>query len=106
MLDLNPTVLSNPLKETDFSLNLFIKITYHSQFPLLISLSGQEFVGMQFPQYNRYSNGLLTGRSGFDSRQRQDVSILHSVQMGSGVHSDFYPMCNNDYFPGGKAAGA
>jgi hypothetical protein len=42
------------------------------------------------PQYvSRYSYGLQTGQVGFDSRQGQDISLLHNVQTGSGTHSAY-----------------
>jgi hypothetical protein len=51
---------------------------------------------------NRYSDGLQAGRSGFDSRQGEYVSLLHSVQNGSRVHPSSYPMGIEGSFPGGK----
>jgi hypothetical protein len=56
-------------------------------------------------ELSRYSDGLRDGRPGFDSRQRQDFSVLHSVQTGSRAHPAFYPMGIVDSFPGDKAAG-
>jgi hypothetical protein len=45
-------------------------------------------------------------RSEFESRQGQEFSFLHVVQIGSGVHPTSYPMGTGGSFPGGKAAGA
>jgi hypothetical protein len=41
----------------------------------------------------------------FAARAR-DFSLLHSVQTGSGAHSDSDSMGNGDSIPGAKAAGA
>jgi hypothetical protein len=38
--------------------------------------------------------------------ERRDLSLLHSVQTGSGAHLASYPMDTWDSFPGGRAAGA
>jgi hypothetical protein len=35
-----------------------------------------------------------------------DFSLPHRVQIGSGTHSDSYPMGTGGSFPGGKAVGA
>jgi hypothetical protein len=43
---------------------------------------------------------------GFDSRQEQDISQLHSVHTGSGAHPVSYPMDTGGSFSGGKTAGA
>jgi hypothetical protein len=43
---------------------------------------------------------IRAGRPGFDSRQGQDFSLLHSVHTGYGAHPAFYPMGTGD-----KAAG-
>jgi hypothetical protein len=46
----------------------------------------------------------MTGRLGFDPRQRQkDFFSSLCIQTGSGAHSDFYPMGTGDPFPGSKA---
>jgi hypothetical protein len=48
----------------------------------------------------------LDGR-GVDSRQRQDLYLLQSVQTGSGAHPASYPVgTRGGPFPRGKAAGA
>jgi hypothetical protein len=39
----------------------------------------------------------LSGRPGFDSLQRQDFSVLHGVQIGSGTHPASYPMGTGRY---------
>jgi hypothetical protein len=54
---------------------------------------------------SRYSDGLLAGRPGFDSRQGQDISLLYSVQTGSGAHPASYTMDTGGFFHWGKAAG-
>jgi hypothetical protein len=38
-------------------------------------------------------------------QQEQDLSLLYSVQTGSGIHPAFFPNGTGGYFPGGKAAG-
>jgi hypothetical protein len=53
-----------------------------------------------------YSDGLWAGQVMFDSRQRQDFSLLHSIQTGFGAHPALYPMGTGGDFPWGKAAGA
>jgi hypothetical protein len=55
---------------------------------------------------SQYSHGLRAGGPGFDSRQDQYFSLLHSVQTGSGAHPASYPMGTGCSFPGGKATGA
>jgi hypothetical protein len=47
------------------------------------------------------ATGWTTEGSEFESRQGQEFSLLHVVQIGSGVHPTSYPMGT-----GGKAAGA
>jgi hypothetical protein len=42
-----------------------------------------------------------TGWTGLDSRQGQDVSLLHNVQTGSGAHPASYPMSTGGSFYGG-----
>jgi hypothetical protein len=49
---------------------------------------------------------LRAGRPGLDSRQEQDVSLLHNVHTGSGVHPASYPMSTGDSFSGGKTVRA
>jgi hypothetical protein len=49
---------------------------------------------------------LDTKGSQFESRWRQEFSLLHVVQTGYGVHPTSYPMGNGGSFPWGKAAGA
>jgi hypothetical protein len=52
-----------------------------------------------------YSDLVLHGRSGFGSRQGQEISFpLHSVQAGSELHQASYPMLTGGYFLGDKAA--
>jgi hypothetical protein len=54
-----------------------------------------------------YTTGLTIWESGFDSRQRhRSLSVLHSVQTGSGIHPTSYPLDTGGYFPGSKMAGA
>jgi hypothetical protein len=43
-----------------------------------------------------------TGRPGFDSRQGQEIFLLHSVQTGSGANPDSYPMGAGALSPGVK----
>jgi hypothetical protein len=43
---------------------------------------------------------------GFDSRQEQDFSLLHSVQTESGAHSTSFPSSTRVFFTGAKAAGS
>jgi hypothetical protein len=61
---------------------------------------------MQFVHLSRYSDGPQAARLGFDSRQGQDFSLLHSVQTGSGAHTASYLMGTGVSFPGCKAARA
>jgi hypothetical protein len=56
-------------------------------------------------QFSRYSDGLRAGRPGFDSRQGQDLSLLHSVQTGPEAHPASYPMGTGGSFPGVKQQG-
>jgi hypothetical protein len=44
--------------------------------------------------------------SEFESRRFKKCSLLHVVQIGSGVHPTSYPMGTGGSFPGGKAVGA
>jgi hypothetical protein len=37
-------------------------------------------------QLSRYTDGLPAGQPGFESQQGQDISLLHSIQTGSGAH--------------------
>jgi hypothetical protein len=39
-----------------------------------------------------YSDGPWAERPGFNSRQRHDFSLLHSVQTGTGARPPSYPM--------------
>jgi hypothetical protein len=48
---------------------------------------------------------IRTGRPGFESRQEQHFSLLHSFQTGSGPHPPSYPMCTGSSFPRVKRAG-
>jgi hypothetical protein len=41
----------------------------------------------------------------FESRWGQELSLLHVVQTGSGVHPASYPMGTGSPFPGVKTAG-
>jgi hypothetical protein len=41
---------------------------------------------------SRYYDGLRSGQLEFDSGQKQDFYLLHSIQTGSGAHPAFYPM--------------
>jgi hypothetical protein len=56
--------------------------------------------------YSRYRDGLRVERSGLNCRQRQDLSLLHSVHAGSGGNRAAYWMCTGGSFPRGKAVGA
>jgi hypothetical protein len=47
----------------------------------------------------------VAGRPGFDSWKRQDFSLLHSVQTGSGAHPAPYPMDTGGASPGVKLPG-
>jgi hypothetical protein len=49
-------------------------------------------------------NGLRAGQPGLDSRQGQDVSLLHNVQTGFGAHQASYPMSTGGFFSGGGEA--
>jgi hypothetical protein len=55
------------------------------------------------------SVGIATGYwlddTGFDSRQKEDFSLLHSAQAGSGAYPTSYPMGTRSFFPEGKAGG-
>jgi hypothetical protein len=46
-----------------------------------------------------YSDGLRTERPEFDSRQGQDLYLLHSPQTGSGAHPASYQMDTGGSFP-------
>jgi hypothetical protein len=52
------------------------------------------------------SDGLRTGRSGFNSQQGRESFLLHSDQTGSGADPDSCSMGTGGSFLGGKAAGA
>jgi hypothetical protein len=43
--------------------------------------------------------------AGIRFRRRQDISLLHSAQTGSGARAPSYPMGTVGDFPKGKAAG-
>jgi hypothetical protein len=43
------------------------------------------------------------GLDGWGSIPR-DFSLLHTIQIGSGIHPAYYPMGTVGFFPGGKAA--
>jgi hypothetical protein len=51
-----------------------------------------------------YSDELQAGWLGFNSRQGEDFSLLHSILFGSGEHPASYPMGIKGSFPGGKVA--
>jgi hypothetical protein len=53
-----------------------------------------------------YSDGQRTGQVVFDAQQRQDFSLLHSIQTSSGAHLALYPMGTGGDFRWGKADGA
>jgi hypothetical protein len=44
----------------------------------------------------------MTEGSGFDSRQGQDIFLLHTMQTGSGAHRASYTMSTRG-FPAGEA---
>jgi hypothetical protein len=72
---------------------------------------GKENQGMKKEMVKRnihcYTTWLPAGQPGFDSRQRQRVFYpIHSVQTGSGAHSDSYLNVTGGFVPGSKAAGA
>jgi hypothetical protein len=46
-------------------------------------------------------DGLRAEKQGFDSKQRQEFSILHSVQTGSGAHPASFPIGTRVLFPQG-----
>jgi hypothetical protein len=48
----------------------------------------------------------MTKGSEFESQWRQEISLLHVFQIGSGVQPTSYPLGTRGSFPGGKAAGA
>jgi hypothetical protein len=51
--------------------------------------------------------GLRAGWPGFDShKEREEFSLLHSTQTGSGAHPAFYPMGVRGSFSRDRAAGA
>jgi hypothetical protein len=45
-------------------------------------------------------DGQRAGQPGLASRQGQDVSLLHTVQTGSGAHPTSYPMSTGGFSPG------
>jgi hypothetical protein len=47
-------------------------------------------------------DGLRAGQPELDSREGQDVSLLHNVQTGSGAHPASYPVSTGGSFSGGK----
>jgi hypothetical protein len=55
--------------------------------------------------FSQYSDGVWAGRPGFDSRQGQEVFLLHTIQTGSGTHTDSYPMQTGGFFSGIKRTG-
>jgi hypothetical protein len=82
-------------------------IYYHTIIQNIISFKAQWFfyVPSAYHTTSRYSDGLRAGRPGFDSRQRQNVSLLYSVQAGSGAHPASYPMGIGAISPGVKRQG-
>jgi hypothetical protein len=56
---------------------------------------------LEFGAARGYGLGLL----GFDSRKVQDISLLNSVQTGSGAHSASYVMGTGALSPGVKRLG-
>jgi hypothetical protein len=52
------------------------------------------------------SVGTVTGRTGFDSRQGHDFSLLHNVQTKSGAHAASYKMGTGGSLPGVKQPGS
>jgi hypothetical protein len=50
------------------------------------------------------SDGLRAAGPGFDSRQRENFSVLHSIQTDSVSDQASYPMSTEGSFPGIKAA--
>jgi hypothetical protein len=52
------------------------------------------------------ATGWMTEGSEFESQQGQEFSLLHIVQIGSGVHPTSYPVGTRGSFFGGKAAEA
>jgi hypothetical protein len=59
-------------------LNVYIQIANKMGF--------QKYINNEGPgQLSRYSNMLRVGRPVFDSRDRQQILLLHSVQAGSGA---------------------
>jgi hypothetical protein len=55
-------------------------------------------------QESVYIYELWAGRLRFDSRQRQEFSLLHRVQTGSGAHLASYPMDTGGEFLQSKSA--
>jgi hypothetical protein len=51
------------------------------------------------------SVGIATAQPGFNSGQRQDFFLLHSVETGSGVHPASYPMGAKDLSPRPRGKG-
>jgi hypothetical protein len=45
-------------------------------------------------------DGLRAGQPGWDSRQGQDVSLIHNVETGSGAHPGSYPVSTGVLFLG------
>jgi hypothetical protein len=45
---------------------------------------------------------LRAGQPGLDSRQGQDVSLIHNLQTGSGAHPASYPVSTGGSFSGAK----
>jgi hypothetical protein len=64
------------------------------------SCSARQEIDFPLPWRSRYNDGLRAGRAGFDSRQGQDFSFLHSV------HTDWARPASYPAGTGGKAAGA
>jgi hypothetical protein len=53
----------------------------------------------------RLATGRTTEGCEFESRQGQELSLLHVVQTGSGIKPTSYPMGTGCSFPRGEVAG-
>jgi hypothetical protein len=49
--------------------------------------------------FRDWSRALGAGQLGFDSQQREDFSLLHSVQTGPEAHPAPYPLGTGSSFP-------
>jgi hypothetical protein len=50
-------------------------------------------------QFSPYSDGLRAGQLGFDSRKKQDLSLLRSSHTASGAHLISYPVATGEGLP-------